>query len=166
MLPIMIRIYLNTAKSSLQFEDTLEAVKIESRWLHGVMEIVRLFNGHQINDEVLNDFYLFAMIGKFADDMADLVCDIEKGLPNLLYALIRQNPVEYACLQLAIEKRKRLSIYWWKKHCPITYMCYFKHIEYYYQQMKSSKVRVASTLMFLSPARGVQCPTLKGVEKS
>lgn len=157
---------LNTAKNSLQFEDTLEAAKVESRWLRGVMEIVRLFNGHQINDEVLNDFYLFGMIGKLADDMADLVCDIEKGLPNLLYALIRQNPVEYAILQLAIEKGKRLSISWWKKRCPITYMCYLKHIEYYYQQMKSSKVRIASTLMFLPPARGVQCPALKRVEKS
>ena len=157
---------LNTAKNSLQFEDTLEAVKVESRWLHGVMEIVRLFNGHQINDEVLNDFYLFGMIGKFADDMADVVCDIKQGLPNLLYALIRQNPEEYALLQLAIEKGKCLSIYWWKKHCPITYMCYFKHIEHYYQQMKSSKLRMASTLMFLPLARGAQCPTLKRLEKS
>ncbi len=151
---------LNTARNNLQFEDILEAAKIDTGiWFRSVMEVVILFNKHQMNDEVLNDFFLFGMVGKFADDMADLVADVEQGSPNLLYALIRQNPEEYALLQFAIKKGERLNLAWWKKRCPLTYMHYFKYIEYYYQQIKSSKVRIASMLMFVACARGIKYPS-------
>ena len=141
------------ARNSLQFEDTLEVAKIDTGiWCRIVMEIVCLFNGHQIDDEMLNDFYLFGLVGKFVDDMVDLASDIEKGLPNLIYTLIRQHPEEYARLELAIKKGERINIAWWKKRCPLTCMYCFKHIEHYYQQMKSSKVRTLSLLMFAPPA--------------
>jgi len=142
-----------TARKSLQFEDTFEVAKMDTGiWCRIVMEVVCLFNGQQIDDEILNDFYLFGMIGKFADDMVDLVSDIEKGLPNLVYTLIRHHPEEYTHLELAIKNGKRVSMAWWKKHCPLTYLDCFKHIEHAYQQMQSSKVRILSLLMFAPPA--------------
>jgi hypothetical protein len=151
---------LKAVKNNLQFEDIFEAARIDSGiWLRFVMEVVVLFNKHQMDDEVLNDFFLFGMVGKFADDMADLVADIEQGSPNLLYALIRQNPEEYVLLQFAIKRGERLNLAWWKKRCPLTYMHYFEYIEYYYQQIKSSKVRIASMLMFVACARGIKHPS-------
>lgn len=157
---------LKAAKNNHRFKDVFEVARTDTGiWFRSVMEMVILFNKHQMNDEVLNDFYLFGMVGKFADDMADLVADIEQGSPNLLYALIRQNPEEYAHLQFAIKKGERLNIAWWKKRCPLTYIQYFKHIEHYHQQIKSSKVRIVSMLMFVPPARGLKHPSLKMLEK-
>ena len=142
-----------TARKSLQFEDTFEVAKMDTGiWCRIVMEVVCLFNGQQIDDEILNDFYLFGMIGKFADDIVDLVSDIEKGLPNLLYTLIRQHPEEYAHLELAIKSGERLTMAWCKKRCPLTYLDCFKQIEHAYQQIKSSKVRILSLLMFAPPS--------------
>ena len=148
----------NIARDHLQFEDTLEVAKIDSGLAClTVIEAACLFSGHPIDDEILNDFYLFGMVGKFADDMFDLTDDIEKGLPNLLDALVRQNPEEYACLQLAIKQGERLTIAWWKKRCPLTFICYFKYVEHYYQQIKSSKVRRASMLMLMLSSSVVSC---------
>ena len=141
------------ARKSLQFEDILEVAKIDTGiWSRTIMEVVCIFNGHQIDYAILNDFYFFGMVAKFADDLFDLVSDVEQGLPNLLYPLVRHHPQEYTHLELAIKKGKRPTLAWWKKHCPLTCTYYFKHIEHYYRQIRSSKVRRLSLLMFVSPS--------------
>ena len=143
---------LKSASSTLQFEDTLAAAQFDSgAWRRYVIEVIALFNGHEVRSEALQGFYLFGMIHKFADDMFDLRRDIRTGKPNLVYALISQELAELATLQQAMGKRTRLGAAWWETHCPITYGRYFDHVEHYYSQIASKKLRFVSDL-FVAPA--------------
>jgi hypothetical protein len=143
---------LKTASSTLQFEETLAAAQLDSgAWRRSVIEIVALFNTHEMPSVVLQEYYFFGMIHKFSDDMFDLRQDIRTGKPNLVYALIRQEPTELTTLQLAMKKHTRLGVTWWKRHCPNTYNRFFDYVEHYYSQISSKKLLFVSDL-FVAPA--------------
>jgi len=146
---------LKTARQSGQFEDILTVAHIDNGgWLRVVMEVVRLFNAHELESTVLDDYYLLGMAGKFADDMADLLQDIDKGYLNLLYALLCQTPAELEVFQFAVRQKKLLDTSWWSKHCPTTYIRYFEYIDYYYNQLCSSKLRLACDVVMIIPVIG------------
>jgi hypothetical protein len=141
---------LEKASSTHQFDAVLAAAEVDTGiWLRCTMEAVALFNGHKPDAEALDNFYLFGMVGKFADDMVDLPRDIEKNDPNLLYALISQTPGEKDILLTALEAHERLRASWWNEHCPRTFMAYFEYIEHYYRQIISRKLRFACDLIML-----------------
>jgi hypothetical protein len=54
------------------------------------MEIAALFNGATLDAHAHQDFYLFGMVGKFADDWIDIGHDVWAQSPNLLQALLSQ----------------------------------------------------------------------------
>ena len=141
---------LEKANSSLQFDDVLVAARVDTGiWLRCMLETVALFNGHKPHEEALNNFYLFGMVGKFADDMVDLPRDVEKNDPNLLYALAYQTLPERNALHAALKAHKRLRVTWWSEYCPHTYRRYFEYIEHYYKQIISEKLRFACDLIML-----------------
>jgi hypothetical protein len=141
---------LEKANNTLRFDDVLGATKVDTGiWLRCMLEVVALFNGHELQEEALHNFYLFGMVGKFADDMVDMPRDVEKHDPNLLYALTCQTQCDKDALHAALEAHERLRVTWWGEHCPHTYRRYFEHIEHYYQQIVSKKLRFACDLIML-----------------
>lgn len=146
---------LKTARNSLAFEDVLNVAYVDNGgWLRAVMEVVRLFNGHEVDENILADYSFFGMAGKFTDDMVDLLCDIKQGYLNLLYSLLLQTPTELATFELAVRQKKRLGFSWWSQHCSQTYTRYFTSIASYYNQLRSSQLRLAYDLMMLLPRFG------------
>ena len=118
------------------------------------MEVVCLFNAHELESTILDDYYLLGMAGKFVDDMADLLLDREKGYLNLLNALLCQTPTELEAFQLAVHQKKQRDAFWWEEYCPDTYIRYLEYIEYYYNQLRSSKLRLVCDLMMIIPMTG------------
>ncbi len=157
---------LMAASSTLQFKDILATAQVDSGiWRRCLIEIVALFNAHELPSEDLQDFYLFGIVGKFADDMFDLRQDLRNGNPNLLYALICQDQVELTVLQQALRKPTRLNAVWWQTHCPNTYNRFFDHIEHYYCQITSRKLRFVSDLLVAPALLGIDLellPTYEG----
>jgi hypothetical protein len=146
---------LGSPEKDWHFTAILKGIEIDSGiQLRSMLEVVGLFNGHQPHEEVQRNFYALGMAGKFADDKVDLVRDISKNRPNLLYALISQNEAKLSALETAIEGKKRLDVDWWNKHCPDTYVEYFEYIEHYYNQISSPKLRLACDLMMLAVVIG------------
>jgi hypothetical protein len=153
--------HLMTAGSTLQFEDILATAQVDSgMWRRCGIEIVAIFNSHEPPSEALQDFYLFGMVVKFADDMFDLRQDLRNGNPNLLYALICQDQVELTALQLALRKPTRLNAAWWQTHCPNTYSRFFDHIEHYYHQITSKKLRFVTDLLVAPALLGIDLELL------
>lgn len=138
-----------------QFEEIYKAVQLDNGlWLRSLMEVICLFNEHDFQEAVLENFYAFGMVGKLADDMVDLVRDFNRGRPNLLYALICQNEAELANFQYALENRTRLTQDWWFNSCPRTYEEYFRYVEKYYDQITSQKLKLACDLLMFPAIMG------------
>jgi hypothetical protein len=146
---------LKTARSSIHFDDILRSAHLDSAFLfRRAIELLCLMNAYKLNETVLNDFYLFGMVCKLSDDIVDIIVDIKRDHPNLLYALLRQNKNECAVFETAVEGRRRLDATWWRKHCPVTYIQYFEYVEHYYNSIRSSKLKLLCDLIFLPVVLG------------
>jgi hypothetical protein len=141
---------IKTDLNQLSFKNTLEISKIDGGWsLSSAMEIVRLFNMHQPNQKMLNEFYLLGTAGKFAEDIVDLACDIQKGHLNLFLSLIKQHPIEETNLLRRIESRDRTDFEWLNKNCHKTFIEYLSLMETYYSQITSPKIRFVCDLSII-----------------
>jgi hypothetical protein len=145
---------LKKANNTREFVDVFEAVKIDNGILVAdVMQVVRLFNNHDCSKDaqynLQRDFYFLGIVGKLADDIVDLKRDIKRDCINLLYALVSQNQPELQNLNTAIRSGDRLSIWWWRKYCPVSFARYYCYIERHYNQITSSKLKITANLLLL-----------------
>jgi len=132
------------------FEKTLEIAQMDNgRGYSSAGEIVRLFNLHQPNQNMLSQFYLLGMVGKFAEDIVDLACDIQKGHLNLFRSLVKQNPDEKENLFRQVEYQPRIDLDWLNKNCHRTFVEYFSLMEYYYNQITFPKLRLVGDLLIV-----------------
>lgn len=146
---------LKKANNTRKFEDIIEAGKIDTGiWLSSVVEVVRLFNAHEPNNNVNHNFYYLGLVGKFADDMVDIKRDIRRDRINLLYALVSQNSNELDNLNAVIKSGDKLGIRWWRKYCPVSFAGYYGHINEYYNQITSHKIRITGNLLLLPAVTG------------
>lgn len=129
------------------FKNTLEISQIDSgRSLSSSMEIVRLFNMHQPNQLMLDQFYLLGTVGKFAEDIVDLACDIQKGHLNLFCSLVKQHPEEKANLYREVEHQPHIDFKWLNKNCHKTFIEYLSFMESFYNQITSPQIRLVCDL--------------------
>lgn len=138
-----------------KFERTLLAGKIDTgAWMKSVMSIVGLFNQHHLTNDMLNQFYYFGVVGKFADDIVDLKRDYRRGRANLLVALLDEHPVEHMRLRQAVQKDVRMDMLWWVYNCPVTITRYLDYVQRYYNLIGSRKLRLICDLLFLPAMLG------------
>ena len=132
------------------FENTLEISQLDSgRSVSSAMEIVRLFNMHQPNQKILNEFYYLGTVFKFIEDIIDLACDIQKGHLNLFCSLAKQHPDERAKLYREIENQQRFDFKWLNKNCHRTFVEYLSLIDSYFSQISSPKLKLVCDLSAL-----------------
>lgn len=132
------------------FENTLEISQMDSgQSLSSAMEIVRLFNMHQPNQKMLNQFYLLGTLLKFIEDIIDLACDIQKGHLNLFCSLAKQHPDEMANLYREIENQQRFDFEWLNKNCHGTFVEYLSLMDSYFSQISSQKLKLVCDLSAL-----------------
>ncbi len=145
--------YINLIKTNstrVSFNKTLEISQLDSgSSLASAMEIVRLFNDHQSNSKMFKEFYLLGTVGKFADDIADLVCDIKKNHLNLFCSLINEDPIEKINLYQGIKSNVQTDINWLRKNCPNTFAEYFRTMESYYNQITDPKLKLICELSII-----------------
>lgn len=145
----------NSSPKHLSFGELRDGAQIDSGiQLRTMFEAVALFNGHQVSQAIQSDYYELGMAGKYADDMVDLVRDISKKRPNMLYAILRENPSEYTAFEQALSTSVQMNAVWWENNCPQTYGYYFQQIEPHYEKIVSSKLRLACDLMMLATVIG------------
>jgi len=138
------------------FKNTLEISQIDSgRSLSSSMEIVRLFNMHQPNQKMLNEFYLLGTVGKFAEDIVDLACDIQKGHHNLFCSLVKQHPNEKVNLYHEVEHQPHIDFKWLNKNCHKTSVEYLSFMESFYNQITSPKIRLVCDLSIVPAFLGL-----------
>lgn len=149
----------------IQFNTLLLGAQIDSGLYFRLQaEIISLFNGYDLDNDVLYDFYLFGMVGKFADDMLDFAYDWKNRIPNLIHALVAEEPTELAKLESALKKCsdfRTLNLHWWSENCPMTYNRYMRHIEEYFKKIKSPKLRFACHLALLPASIGFVYDAIK-----
>jgi hypothetical protein len=150
---------LTKADNTREFEDVLDTSKFQAGiLLSSIMEVVHLFNRHDFSRDVQQDlqhnFYSLGMVVQFADDMVDLIGDIKRERINLLYALVCQNQTELQNLHTAIKSGDRLSIWWWRKYCPVSFVRYYYHINEYYNQITSHNLRITGNLLLFRAGIG------------
>jgi hypothetical protein len=137
------------------FENTMEISQIDSgQSLSSSMEIVRLFNRHQPNQIMLDQFYLLGTVGKFAEDIVDLASDIQKGHLNLFCSLVKQNPDEKANLFRKVEHQPRIDFKWLNKNCHKTFVEYLSFMESFYNQITSPQIRLVCDLSIVPALLG------------
>ncbi len=118
------------------FNNTLEISQIDSgQSLSSTMEIVRMFNMHQPNQSMLNEFYILGTVGKFAEDIIDLARDIQKGHLNLFFSLVKKYPDEMENLCKEVKQHKRIDFKWLNKNCHRTFIEYTNIMDDYYSQL-------------------------------
>lgn len=138
------------AQNSASFKDVLTCIQFDSgHWLCCLMEVAALFNGKKLDERARQEFYLFGLLGKFADDWVDLARDMQDHIPNLLYALLQEAPAELAIVQQRLAARKSLGAQWWSRACPFTYNQYFEQIEQQYQQIHLPLLQQACDIILL-----------------
>jgi len=76
------------------------------------MEIATLFNGATLDARARQDFYLFGMVSKFADDRVDIGHDVRAESPNLLHALLSQTLQELATFEQQMAQGELLQTDW------------------------------------------------------
>lgn len=141
---------LKRTQQDLVFEDVFACAHADSGIeLCCLMEIAALFNGITLDEQARKDFYLFGMLGKFADDWIDIKRDLREGSPNLFYTLLCQVPDELAAFKKRVAQGKPLKVSWWHQRCPLTYAHYFEYIEQHYQQIQLSHLRLVCDLVVL-----------------
>lgn len=132
------------------FEKTLEIAQMDNgRGYSSAGEIVRLFNLHQPNQNMLSQFYLLGMVGKFAEDIVDLACDIQKGHLNLFCSLVKQHPEEKANLYREVEHQPHIDFKWLNKNCHKTFIEYLSFMESFYNQITFPKLRLVGDLLIV-----------------
>jgi hypothetical protein len=141
---------LKQAQQTLCFADVCAGAHFDSGIeLCSLMDIAALFNGATLDARARQDFYLFGMVGKFADDWVDIGHDVRAQSPNLLHALLTQAPEELATFEKRLAEGGSRQADWWREACPCTYERYFTCIEEFHAQIQLPRVRLACDLVLL-----------------
>jgi len=98
---------------------------------------------------MLNQFYILGTVGKFAEDIVDLACDIQKEHLNLFSSLVKKNPDEKSILFRQVKSQQRINLDWLNKNCHRTFVEYFNLMESYYNQITFPKLRLVGDLLIV-----------------
>jgi len=155
--------YINLIKANstqASFKETLEISRLDSgSSLASAMEIVRLFNDHQSKSKMFKEFSLLGTFAKFADDIADIKCDIKKNHLNLFFSLVNENPIEKINLYQGIKSNVQINFNWLSKNCPNTFSEYFRTMESYYDQITAPKLKLICELSIIPASLGFTADT-------
>lgn len=137
---------LTAARQKPGLDILLRTAYVEAGYIRLLMEMVALFNGHPIEDAVMQDFHAFGMVGRFADDLLDFSRDLERDDPNMLRALLAEHPGEAARVSAAIRQGQRMGARFWQTNCPLTYARFIELTGAYYDKIQSEALRYACHL--------------------
>ena len=121
----------------------LAAAEIDSGMtLRTAYHVIRLLNGHPLNETCEEQFRLLGMCGKFMDDLSDFRADVAAGGPNLMWSYVQEDEHERDVTAAALLAPEPLTPHWWKHNCQRTYRRYGEEIIQRYRRVTVPGLRL------------------------
>jgi hypothetical protein len=140
---------IDAPNQSVGIEALLDAAALDSGGLLvALANVVALFHGDAISDELLDQFSCTGVNGKLADDVIDFPLDLASGRPNILLALASTDEAEYASASSLAGSERPMSTRWWQRNCPHAYHQLADAYQERQARITSRWLRYCSSLMW------------------